>query len=118
MTVSIVYDLAPRVLIVNWLILKCRQQWEQESMSNKTGKWRSSAKEDRVCLQESLLTAKDCEVLENLCKLSGFFEDAVKILEGYGQQCMRKRGWASSYGNTCEVIQGYDFLLEVLGDSK
>ncbi|OAQ58921.1 restless-like transposase [Purpureocillium lilacinum] len=58
------------------------------------------------------------QFLEHLVKLLGFYEDAVKILEGDGQQRKRKRGWVGSYGNVWEVVQGFEFLLEVLEDYK
>ncbi|ODA77193.1 hypothetical protein RJ55_06820 [Drechmeria coniospora] len=100
------------------MILKHRQQWEQDNRSRRTGNLRKSAKEPRICLEENQLTANDWAVLEHLAKLLGFYEDAVKTLEGDGQQRKRKRGWVGSYGNVWEVIQGFEFLLEVLEDCK
>ncbi|PWI64137.1 hypothetical protein PCL_12103 [Purpureocillium lilacinum] len=78
------------------LILKHRQQWEQDNRSTRTGNLRKSAKEPRICLEENQLTANEWAVLEHLAKLLGFYEDAVKILEG----------------------DGFEFLLEVLEDYK
>ena len=69
-------------------------------------------------MEENQLTANDWDVLEHLAKLLGFYEDAVKTLEGDGQQRRRKQGWVGSYGNAWEVIQGFEFLLEVLEDYK
>jgi hypothetical protein len=103
---------------IEQLILKHRQQWEQDNRSRRTGRARNSAKEPRICLEENQLTARDWDVLEYLAKLLGFYEDAVKTLEGDGQQRQRKRGWVGSYGNVWEVIQGFEFLLEVLEDYK
>jgi hypothetical protein len=100
------------------LILKHRQQWEQENRSKRTGNVRKSAKEPRICLEENQLTAHDWAVLEHLATLLGFYEDAVKTLEGDGQFRKRKRGWVGSYGNIWEVIQGFEFLLEVLEEYK
>ncbi|KID81274.1 restless-like transposase [Metarhizium guizhouense ARSEF 977] len=100
------------------LILKHRQQWEQENRSKRTGSVRKSAKEPRICLEENQLTAHDWAVLEHLATLLGFYEDAVKTLEGDGQLRKRKRGWVGSYGNAWEVIQGFEFLLEVLEEYK
>jgi hypothetical protein len=100
------------------LILKHRQQWEQENRSTKTGYLRRSAKETRICLEENQITSKDWEVFEHLARLLGLYVDAVKTLEGDGQQRKRKRGWVGSYGNIWEVIQGFEFLLEVLEDYK
>jgi hypothetical protein len=100
------------------LILKHRQQWEQENRSKRTGSVRKSAKEPRICLEENQLTAHDWAVLEHLATLLGFYEDAVKTLEGDGQLRKRRRGWAGSYGNAWEVIQGFEFLLEVLEEYK
>ncbi|OWT42569.1 restless-like transposase [Pochonia chlamydosporia 170] len=100
------------------LILKHRQQWEQDNRSKRTGILRKSAKEPRICLEENQLTAHDWTVLEHLATLLGFYEDAVKTLEGDGQQRKRKGGWVGSYGNVWEVIQGFEFLLEVLEEYK
>ncbi|EXK24448.1 hypothetical protein FOMG_18823 [Fusarium oxysporum f. sp. melonis 26406] len=74
--------------------------------------------EPRICLEENQLTVNDWVVLEHLAKLLGFYEDAVNTLEGDGQQRKRKGGWVGSYGNVWEVIQGFEFLLEVLEDYK
>ena len=103
---------------VEQLVLKHRQKWEQDNRSRRTGNLRKSAKEPRICLEENQLTANDWDVLDHLAKLLGFYEDAVKTLEGDGQQRRRKRGWVGSYGNVWEVIQGFEFLLEVLEDYK
>ncbi|KAM3519495.1 hypothetical protein MY4038_009771 [Beauveria bassiana] len=67
------------------LILKHRQQWEQENRSKRTGGARKSAKEPRICMEENQLTSSDWIVLEHLAKLLGFYEDAVRTLEGDGQ---------------------------------
>ncbi|GKU08409.1 unnamed protein product [Fusarium langsethiae] len=85
---------------VEQLVLKHCQQWEQDN--GRGGQ----------------LTTNDWDVLDHLAKLLGFYEDAVKTLEGDGQQRKRKRGWVGSYGNLWEVIQGFEFLLEVLEDYK
>ena len=98
------------------LILKHRQQWEQENRSKRTGGIRKAAKEPRICMEENQLTSDDWIVLEHLAKLLGFYEDAV--LEGDGQLRRRKRGWVGSYGNIWEVVQGFEFLLEVLEKFK
>ncbi|KAH8715445.1 putative AC9 transposase [Beauveria bassiana] len=100
------------------LILKHRQQWEQENRSKRTGGARKSAKEPRICMEENQLTSNDWIVLEHLAKLLGFYEDAVRTLEGDGQLRRRKRGWVGSYGNIWEVVQGFEFLLEVLEKYK
>ncbi|KID81255.1 restless-like transposase [Metarhizium guizhouense ARSEF 977] len=103
---------------IEQLILKHRQQWEQDNRSKRTGNLRKSAKVPRICLEENQLTVRDWAVLEHLATLLGFYEDAVKTLEGDGQQRKRKRGWVGSYGNVWEVIQGFEFLLEVLEEYK
>jgi hypothetical protein len=103
---------------VEQLVLKHRQQWEQDNRSRRTGNLRKSAKEPQICLEENLLTTNDWDVLDHLAKLLGFYEDAVKTLEGNGQQRRRKRGWVGSYGDVWEVIQGFEFLLEVLENYK
>ncbi|KAM0664406.1 hypothetical protein ACQRIU_006988 [Beauveria bassiana] len=100
------------------LVLKHRQQWEQENRSKRTGGIRKSAKEPRICMEENQLMSNDWIVLEQLAKLLGFYEDAVRTLEGDGQLRRRKRGWVGSYGNIWEVIQGFKFLLEVLEKYK
>ncbi|KAM4066687.1 restless-like transposase [Hirsutella rhossiliensis] len=86
--------------------------------ASRTGSVRKSAKKPRICLEDNQLTANDWDVLEHLAKLLGFYEDAVKILEGDGQQRKRKRGWVGSYGNVWEVVQGFEFLLGVPEDYK
>ncbi|RKK12671.1 hypothetical protein BFJ66_g18236, partial [Fusarium oxysporum f. sp. cepae] len=113
-------DLARPTLrpFVEQLVLKHRQQWEQDNRSRRTGNLRKSAKEPQICLEENQLTTNDWDVLDHLARLLGFYEDAVKTLEGDGQQRRRKRGWVGSYGNVWEVIQGFEFLLEVLEDYK
>ncbi|RKK34523.1 hypothetical protein BFJ69_g18707, partial [Fusarium oxysporum] len=103
---------------IEQLVLKHRQQWEQDNRSKRTGNLRKSAREPRICLEENQFTVNNWVVLEHLAKLLGFYEDAVKTLEGDGQQRRRKRGWVGSYGNAREVIQGFEFLLEVLEDYK
>ena len=100
------------------LILKHRQQWEQDNRSKRTGGIIKSAKEPRICMQENQLTGNDWTVLEHLAKLLGFYEDAVRTLEGDGHLRKRKRGWVGSYGNVWEVVQGFEFLLEVLEEYK
>ncbi|KAM3537964.1 hypothetical protein ARSEF1564_009127 [Beauveria bassiana] len=57
-------------------------------------------------------------LLEHLAKLLGFYENAVRTLEGDGQPRKRKQGWVGSYGNVWEVIQGFEFLLEALEGYK
>ncbi|EJP61921.1 transposase-like protein [Beauveria bassiana ARSEF 2860] len=69
-------------------------------------------------MEENQLTSNDWIVLEHLAKLLGFYEDAVRTLEGDGQLRRRKRGWVGSYGNIWEVVQGFEFLLEVLEKYK
>ncbi|EJP61382.1 transposase-like protein [Beauveria bassiana ARSEF 2860] len=86
------------------LVLKHRQQWEQENRSKRTAGIRKSAKEPRICMEENQLTSNDWIVLEHLAKLLGFYEDA--------------RGWVGSYGNIWEVVQGFEFLQEVLEKYK
>ncbi|KAM5527603.1 hAT family dimerization domain protein [Fusarium oxysporum f. sp. phaseoli] len=103
---------------IEQLVLKHRQHWEQDNRSKRTGNLRKSAREPRICLEENQLTVNDWVVLEHLAKLLGFYEDAVKTLEGDGQERKRKGGWVGSYRNVWEVIQGFEFLLEVLEDYK
>ncbi|KJZ68664.1 hypothetical protein HIM_11949 [Hirsutella minnesotensis 3608] len=103
---------------IEQLIFKHQQQWEQDNRSKITGRLRGSARMPQICLEENQLSAKDWEVLEHLAKLLGFYEDAVKTLEGDGQARKRKHGWTGSYGNVWEIIQGFEFLLEVLEDYK
>ncbi|KAM3560904.1 hypothetical protein ARSEF4850_003457 [Beauveria asiatica] len=79
------------------LILKHRQRWEQENRSKRTG---------------------GARILEHLAKLLGFYEDAVRTLEGDGQLRRRKRGWVGSYGNVWEVVQWFEFLLVLLEKYK
>ncbi|EJP69829.1 restless-like transposase [Beauveria bassiana ARSEF 2860] len=64
------------------LILKHRQQWEQEVRSKRTGGIKKSAKEPRICMEVNQLTSNDWIVLEHLAKLLGFYEDAIRTLEG------------------------------------
>ncbi|EFZ03316.2 HAT dimerization [Metarhizium robertsii ARSEF 23] len=103
---------------IEQLILKHRQQWEQDNRSKRSENLRKSAKVPRIWLEENQLTFHDWAVLEHLATLLGFYEDAVKTLEGDGQQHKRKGGWLGSYGNIWEVIQGFEFLLEVLEEYK
>ncbi|OAQ57570.1 hypothetical protein VFPPC_17142 [Pochonia chlamydosporia 170] len=72
--------------------------------NNGRNQLRKSAKEPQICLEENQLTAYDWTVLKHLATLLGFYEDAVKTLEGDGQQRKRKGGWVGSYGNVWEVI--------------
>ena len=81
------------------LILKHRQQWEQDNRSKRTGGIIKSTKEPRICMHENQLTGNDWTVLEHLIKLLGFYEDAVRTLEGGGHLRKRKRGWVGFYGN-------------------
>jgi hypothetical protein len=69
-------------------------------------------------LEEHQLTAHNRAVLDHLATLTGFYEDVVKTLEGDDQLRKRKRGWVGSCGNIWEVIQGFEFLLEVLEEYK
>ncbi|KAM5528514.1 hAT family dimerization domain protein, partial [Fusarium oxysporum f. sp. phaseoli] len=103
---------------VEQFVLKHRRQWEQDNRSRRTGNLRKSAKEPQIFLEKNQLTTNDWDVLDHLAKLLGFYDDAVKTLEGDGQQRRRKRGWVGSYGDVWEVIQGFEFLLEVLEDYK
>ena len=82
------------------------------------GQIRKSAKEPRIWMEVNQLTSNDWVVLEHLAKLLGFYEDAVRTLEGDGQLRKRKRGLVGSYGNVWEVMQGFEFLLETLEDYK
>ncbi|KAM3560917.1 hypothetical protein ARSEF4850_003470 [Beauveria asiatica] len=68
--------------------------------------------------EENQLTSNDWIVLEHLAKLLGFYEDAVRTLEGDGQLRRRKRGWVGSYGNVWEVVQWFEFLLVLLEKYK
>ncbi|KAH7302933.1 hypothetical protein B0I35DRAFT_465893 [Stachybotrys elegans] len=63
---------------------------------SRTGNLRKSAKEPRICLEENQLTTNDWDILKHLAKLLGFYEDAVKTLEGDGQLRKRKGGWIGS----------------------
>lgn len=78
---------------VEQLVLKHRQQWEQDNRSRRTGNLRKSAKEPQICLEENQLPTNDWDVLDHLAKLLGFYEDAVKTLEGDGQQAETRVGW-------------------------
>ncbi|RYC79205.1 hypothetical protein BFJ63_vAg17916 [Fusarium oxysporum f. sp. narcissi] len=93
---NLVVDVRRRAIIlrpfIEQLVLKHRQQWEQDNRSKRTGNLRKSAREPRICLEENQLTVNDLVVLEHLAKLLGFYEDAVKTLEGDGQQRKRKGG--------------------------
>ncbi|KAJ3454624.1 hypothetical protein MRS44_013224 [Fusarium solani] len=59
---------------IEQLVLKHRQQWEQDNRSKRTGNLRKSAREPRICLEENQLTVNDWAVLEHLAKLLGFYQ--------------------------------------------
>ncbi|KAH7461855.1 hypothetical protein FOMA001_g18916 [Fusarium oxysporum f. sp. matthiolae] len=99
---------------IEQLVLKHRQQWEQDNRSKRTGNLRKSAREPRICLEENQLTVNDWVVLEHLAKLLGFYEDAVKTLEGDGQQRKRKGGWVGSYGNVWEASFEIDRPIDLI----
>ncbi|KAG7001232.1 3-ketosteroid 1-dehydrogenase helE [Fusarium oxysporum f. sp. conglutinans] len=100
---------------IEQLVLKHRQQWEQDNRSKRTGNLRKSAREPRICLEENQLTVNDWVVLEHLAKLLGFYEDAVKTLEGDGQQRKRKGGWVWLVR---ELLEDYKQLASEIPDAE
>jgi hypothetical protein len=96
------------------LITKIRSQWEGENTSKKTGQLKKSAVCPPILRNENQLTANDWSVLQHFATILGYYEDAVKTLEGDGLVRKRKRGYTGSYGNIWDVTNGFEFLLSKL----
>ncbi|KAK8120215.1 restless-like transposase [Apiospora kogelbergensis] len=100
------------------LVIKYKAQFIEENISKRTHQLRKSATLPRICKDENLLSSQDWETLQHVHTFLGFYEDAVKVLEGDGITRKRKRGFSGSYGNVWDVIQGFEFLLAKLEDGK
>ncbi|OWT42252.1 restless-like transposase [Pochonia chlamydosporia 170] len=100
------------------LVAKFRIQWEEENTSKRTGQLKKSAVRPRILRDENQLTANDWSVLQHFATILGYYEDAVKTLEGDGLIRKRKRGYTGSYGNVWDVINGFEFLLGKLEKYK
>jgi hypothetical protein len=100
------------------LVTKFRSQWEEENTSKNTGQLKKSAVCPRILRDENQLTANDWSVFQHFATILGYYEDAVKTLEGDGLIRKRKRGYTGSYGNVCDVLNGFEFLLGKLEKYK
>lgn len=100
------------------LVTKFQSQWEEENTSKKTGQLKRSAVCPRILRDENQLTANDWSVLQHFATILGYYEDAVKTLEGDGLIRKRKRGYTGSYGNVWDVLNGFEFLLGKLEKYK
>ena len=100
------------------MIVKHKQAWERENKLKRGPGFRKGVKYPSICEPQNQLDATDWRVLEILAEVLTVFEDAVKTLEGDGMIRERKRGWVGSYGNSWDVIIGYEFLLGTLEKYK
>jgi hypothetical protein len=57
-------------------------------------------------------------VLQHFATIIGYYEDAVKTLEGDGLIRKRRTGYTGSYGNIWDVVNGFEFLLGKLEKYK
>jgi hypothetical protein len=105
-------------LYFQMLVTKYRSQWEEENTSKRTGQLKKSAVCPRILRSENQLTANDWSVLQHFATILGYYEDAVKTLEGDGLIRKRRAGYTGSYGNIWDVINGFEFLLGKLEKYK
>jgi hypothetical protein len=95
------------------LVIKYKAQFTEENISKRTHQLKKSATLPRICQAENLLTSRDWEALQHIHTFLKFYEDAIKVLEGDGIARKRKCGFTGSYGNVWDVIQGFEFLLNM-----
>jgi hypothetical protein len=100
------------------LVVKYKQEWEDENRSKRTGQVRKSAKLPRICEEENKLTDSDWEALQCLEEILTHYENVVRTLEGDGQVRKRRRGFLGSYVNMWDVILGFEELLSKLEQYK
>jgi hypothetical protein len=71
------------------------------------------------CLcEESVLSEKDCMVIELMEKVLVDFEEALRMLEGNAKRRIRKGGGAETYRNIWDVASTYEFLIDRLEEWK
>ncbi|OBS16090.1 hypothetical protein FPOA_27760 [Fusarium poae] len=100
------------------LVVKYKQEWEDENRLKRTGQVRKSAKLPHICKEENKLTDSDWEALQCLEEILTHYENIVRTLEGDGQVRKRRRGFLGSYGNIWDVILGFKELLSKLEQYK
>ncbi|KAI8412282.1 hypothetical protein FOFC_08912 [Fusarium oxysporum] len=112
---SVALKIRPYLIL---LVVKYKQEWEDENRSKRTGQVRKSAKLPRICEEENKLTDSDWEALQYLEEILTHYENVVRTLEGDGQVRKRRRGFLGSYGNIWDVILGFEELLSKLEQYK
>lgn len=99
------------------LMVEYRAEWKIEAMTKK-GNLRKGRKMPRIFKPEGRLSDDDWIALERIAEILASFETVVQVLEGDGQRWRRKHGFEGSYGNSWEVLLGFEHILGVLEKAK
>lgn len=99
------------------LVVEYRVEWKQEALTRK-GNLRKGKNMPRIFKPDGQLSDSDWIALERIAEILASFESVVKVLEGDGQIRRRKHGFEGSYGNSWEVLLGFEHILGVLEKAK
>ena len=99
------------------LIVEYRSEWKKEALTRK-GNLKKGRTTPRIFRPEGQPSDNDWAALELISEILASFESVVKVLEGDGQIRRRKHGFEGSYGNSWEVLLGFEHLLDVLERAK
>jgi hypothetical protein len=99
------------------LVVEYRVEWKKEALTKK-GNLKKGKKMPRIFMSEGQLSDNEWIALERIAEILTSFEGVVKVLEGDGQIRRRRHGFEGSYGNSWEVLLGFERVLGVLERAK
>jgi hypothetical protein len=72
----------------------------------------------RIFKSKGRLSNDDWIALKRIAEILASFESVVRVLKEDGQRRRRKHGFKGSYGNSWEVLLGFEHILGVLKKAK
>jgi hypothetical protein len=94
------------------LMVEYRAKWKIEAMTK--GNLEKGRKMPRIFKPKGRLSNDDWIALKRIADILALCESVVQVLEGDGQRRRRKHGFEGSYGNSWEVLLGFEHILDVL----
>lgn len=101
-----------QIMLNDW-----RKEWNANNL-NKNGKKMRGSKVPDSLQPDAQLSANDWDTLQGLHDILAKYEKVVKVLEGDGQIRKRRRGRHESYGNSWDVILGFESVFATLEAAK
>jgi hypothetical protein len=98
-------------------MMEYRAEWKIEATTKK-GNLKKGRRMPRIFKFEGRLSDDDWIALERIAEILAFFESVVRVLEEDGQRRRRKHGFEGSYGNSWEMLLGFEYILDVLEKAK